>query len=178
MDTQQPDLRQLRRRVERLEHLVVQAVCAVAGLFLIVGSLLDYLPVEEGADEDDVMSRLAVVGFEAISFRDDEGRADGFSIAAGIGFLGLLLVTVVVLWLLVVIASTGAPTERTARTFGVAVTLLLVGTAVAALFALVGLGSDEIEVGWGILVFAAGGGLCLVLLKSELRHWWDPDLRS
>jgi hypothetical protein len=177
VDTTDRDVRLLRQRVERLERLVVQAVCAVAGLALVIGAFLDYLPVKPGAEEDDLMSRLAVVGFEAIRYRDDEGHVDGFGIVVGIGFLGLLLVTVVVLWLLGVIASTSSATKRTGPVFRVAVTLLLIGTAVAGLFALVGLGSDEIEVGWGVVVFAGGGLLSLLLLHDELRGWWDPRAR-
>jgi FlaG/FlaF family flagellin (archaellin) len=85
-------------------------------------------------------------------------------------------VTVVVLWLLCVIASTSGATERTGVAFRVAVTVLLAGTAVAGVFALIGLASDEVEVGSGIVVFAGGGLTCLVLLHHELRGWWDPAL--
>lgn len=177
MDTHDHDLRALRFRVERLEHLVVQLTCWAACLLLVVGSLLDYITTRDGADEQELTPRLLTTGFHAIGYRNDEGDTDGFTIVAGIGFLGLLVVTLVVVWLLLAIAA-GSTSDRTVRLLGIALTLMLIGTAVAGLFALLGLSSDENDVGWGIVVFAAGGALGLALFSRDLRRWWDPALAA
>ena len=174
------ELRMLRHRVGRLEQLVVRLTCWAAGLLLVVGMLLDYVPVREGADEQDVAPRLLTAGFGSFGFRNDEGNADASAVTAGIGYLGLLLVTLIVLWLLAVIAagSAGSVPEWTGRVLRIALTLVLIGTTVAGLIALVCLSSDEYDVGWGVVVFAAGGGLCLTLLSRDLRRTWDPTLAA
>ncbi|MFB9312175.1 hypothetical protein [Nocardioides plantarum] len=178
--TEDHDLRALRFRVERLEHLVVQVTCWAACLLLVVGSLLDYITARNGSDEQEVTPRLLTTGFHAIGYRNDEGDTDGFTIAVGIGFLGLMVVTLVVVWLLLAIAA-GSTSDRTVRLLGIALTLMLIGTAVAGVFTLIGLGSDDYtgyDVGWGIVVFAAGGALCLALFSRDLRRWWDPALAA
>lgn len=168
------DLRHLEKRVERLEHLVVQTVAWAAGLCLVVGSFLDYIPNAAGSEEtEDAMPRLIAVPFTAFGYRTDDGGADGFAVAAGIGFTGLLLCALIALWLLVVI-STGTATERTGRLLGIATSLAAVGTVIAGFFALFALGSDKADVGWGVVVFAIGIALCATLLRSGLRRWWDP----
>lgn len=173
MGTDEQDLRHLKTRLERPEHLVVQVVCWTASLALALGSVLAYLPVTEGADEQDVMPRLLTAGVHSLAFRDNDGNSDGFAITSGIGFLGLILVAGLTIWLMLLIAG-GSATDHTGRWLTILTILLVIGTTIAGIFALVGLSSDEIDVGWGVVVFAAGVGLCLLLTRSSLRGWWDP----
>ncbi|MFW6776119.1 hypothetical protein ACOACO_17685 [Nocardioides sp. CPCC 205120] len=171
------ELRLLGQRVERLEGLVVRTVAWASALCLVLGQLLPFIPVNEDSDEEDVMASLLTAGFRALAFRDSEGETDGFSIAAGIGFLGLLLVTVVALYLLSLIAS-GSATQGTQRVIGVTATLLVVGTVVAGIFALLSLSAEDVGPGWGVVVFAVGVALFLVVAFSGLRDWWEPARRA
>jgi MFS family permease len=174
-----PDLRILQRRVQTLEDLLLRLLAWGVALLLAVGLVLPYAPVTEESDEDDVLPRLLTAGFRAVTYRNDEGEGDGFSVAVGIGFLGLLALAVVAGFLLAVMAS-GFASERTvtaATTVGV---LLVVGTGIAGLLLLFSLGSDnvEIEAGWGWPVFALGVAAFLAVTRSQtLRELWDPQLR-
>jgi hypothetical protein len=177
METQlERDSRLLERRVERLELLVVQVVCWAASLALVIGSVLPYMPVEENSGED-VMERLITVGFSGLAWRDGEGNASGFSITAGIGFLGLMICAAAAVGLMFVIGSASA-SDRTRRAVNAVAALLTIGTAVAGILYLMGVGSDEVSVGPGFPVFVAGVAGFLLLTVSSLRDWWDPSRKS
>ncbi|MDO9398804.1 MAG: hypothetical protein Q7T71_19845 [Herbiconiux sp.] len=176
MEKTERDLRNLAWRVDRLEHLVVQVVCWAAAFLLVLGSLLAYIPAEDGSDADDDLPRLLTTAFKSFGYRDDDGNANGFSITLGIGFLGLMIVAAITLWLLVLIAADEV-TERTPRVLRIALILLVIGTCVAGILVLVALGSDEADVGPGLPVFAAGVAASLTLFAPGLRGWWVPALR-
>ncbi|WP_182525070.1 hypothetical protein [Nocardioides dongkuii] len=171
------DLRLLEGRVDRLERLVVQVACWLTGLFLVVGSLLDYLPLEETSEYDSPMTRLVTVGFEGLSWRDDDGDVEGFTIAVGTGFLGLMVCALAALWVLYVIGS-AAPIDRPRKSINLVATLLVVGTLVAGIFYLAAASSDERTVGAGFPVFAAGVAGFLVVTMSPLRDWWEAPRRA
>lgn len=175
--SEERDRRLLERRVERLELLFVQLVCWASAVLIALGTLLPYMPVEESSDEEDVMQRLISVGFAGVTWRNAEGDTEGISIAIGIGFIGLLVCAVAAVFLLYVIGSASA-TERTRTAINIVATLLTIGTAVAGILFLMGVGSDEVRVGPGYPVFAAGVGIFLLVTMSKLREWWEPSRTS
>jgi hypothetical protein len=118
-------------------------------------------------DEKHVTARVLTVGFTSPS-----ETIDGFGTAAVIGFLGLLLVVLLLCCVLVtsVIWGNGRQSARLRNVIG---TLAVIGSVVATLFSYVGWVSDEPDVagGWGPLVLLVGVILAVVLLNH--RPWQD-----
>ncbi|HEY1133848.1 MAG TPA: hypothetical protein VGE77_04670, partial [Nocardioides sp.] len=170
MDTDRTQ-RALVQRIERLERLFVGAVGALAALLLVAGLLAPYIvptdpDAEDPGGDDDLMATLLVAGFRALGYRSSDGDVVAFSVLAGIGFLGLLVVVLVALGLLWSMASGGAG-AGTARAARVVAWLLGVGTGVAGLFELVALGDDnDVDAGPAVLVLAAGVALFVVVVTA------------
>ena len=126
------DLGQLNAQVHDL-RLFILRVSAVVALALIAVGLM--LPAwSEEIDEEQVTARVLTVGFMTPS-----GSTDGFGTAATIGFLGLLLVVLLLCGVLVNSVLLGNGGEGS-RVRGVLGTLAIIGSVVATLFSYVGVG--------------------------------------
>ena len=151
-------VRELRLFILRLSAIVALALIAV-GLVLPAWS--------EEVDEKQVTARVLTVGFTSPS-----ETIDGFGIAATVGFLGLLLVVLLLCGVLVssVIWGNGQQGARLRNVIG---TLAVIGSVVATLFSYVGWVSDEPDVsgGWGPIVLLVGVIVAVALLNH--RPWQD-----
>ena len=111
---------------------------------------------------------MVTAGFMGLSQSFDE-----FAAAASIGFLGLLLVLLLLCGVLVnsVMAGNGHAGGSLVR--GVIGTLAVVGSVIATLFSLIAAGSDESGVsgGYGPVVLLVGVIAAVVLLRYE--PWQD-----
>jgi hypothetical protein len=171
-------MQRLEDRIDRLEQTVLSCLAWLSAALLVLGLLLDYLTVDESGDEDDEASAagsLLTIGFKALSYEPSDGEKQGFDVFLGVCYLGLVVVTLVALWLLVVIGGRTA-TERLARVVNLVAGLLVFGVLGAAPIALIALGEEsEGDMGPGLLVFAGGVLVFVVLAATRLREWWDPS---
>lgn len=148
----------------RLAVLRVPAILAVA--LIVAGSLLPAW--SETVDDEPQTRRVLIVGFQALS-----EPGGGFGVAAGIGFLGLLVILLLLCGVLVNSVIAGQGRAEHARVRGLIGALAAVGAVVATLFSLAGWGSDEPDVsgGFGPVVLLAG--VIVGVLVVGHRPWHD-----
>ena len=160
---QDAQLHELRLFVLRVSAVVALAIIAV-GLVLPAWS--------EEIDEEQVTARVLTVGFMTSS-----ESTDGFGTAATIGFLGLLLVVLLLCGLLVnsVILGNGRDGGRVRGLLG---TLAIIGSVVACLFSYVGLVSDEANNSGGVGPVVLLVGVILAVLVLHHRPWQDLWIRQ
>jgi len=159
------DLAQLDARVRELRLFILRLSAIVALALIAVGLVLPAW--SEEIDEKETTARVLTVGFTSPS-----ETVDGFGTAAIVGFLGLLLVVLLLCGVLVnsVIWGNGGQGARLRNVIG---TLAVIGSVVAALFSYVGWVSDEPDVsgGWGPAVLLVGVIVAVGLLNH--RPWQD-----
>jgi len=164
------DLALLHGQVHDLRLFILRVSAFVALAVIAVGLVLPAW--SEEIDEEQVTARVLTVGFMSPS-----ETTDGFGTAATIGFLGLLLVVLLLCGVLVHSVLLGNGGEG-ARVRGVLGTLAIIGSVVATLFSYVGLVSDEPDVSGGVgpLVLLVGVIGAVVLLAH--RPWQDLWIRE
>ena len=160
------DLARLRSQVESLRLALFRLTVTICLALLGLGLLLPAwrAPV----DGDPLTARVLTAGFQGFAHAD----GDGAEVAIGIGFLGLLVVVLVLAGLLVQAALTDHDfhPNRGSLVRGAIGTLAVIGTAVAMLFSGIAAGSDESDTtgGWGPVVLMVGVVLSVVVLGSGL----------
>ena len=164
------DLAQLDARVQDL-RLFILRVSAIVALALIAVGLV--LPAwSEEIDEEQVTARVLTVGFVSPT-----ESTDGFGTAATIGFLGLLLVVLLLCGVLVNSVMLGIGGEGS-RVRGLLGTLAIIGSVVATLFSYVGLVSDEPDVSGGLGPVVLLVGVIAAVLVLHHRPWQDLWIRE
>ena len=163
------ELAQLHAQVHDL-RLIVLRLSAVGALVLIAVGLV--LPAwSEETDGEEVTARVLTVGFMSLS-----ETAGSFGTAARIGFLGLLLVVLLICGVLLNSVMAGNGREG-ARVRGLLGTLAVIGSVIATLFSYVGATSDEdVSGGWGSVVLLVG--VIVAVLVMHHRPWQDLWIRE
>ena len=162
------DLAQLDARVHDL-RLFILRVSAIVALALIAVGLV--LPAwSEEIDEEQVTARVLTVGFVTQPI-------DEFGTAATIGFLGLLLVVLLLCGVLVnsVMLGNGGEVSRVRGLLG---TLAIIGSVVATLFSYVGWVSDESNTSGGLGPVVLLVGVIAAVLVLHHRPWQDLWIRE
>jgi hypothetical protein len=159
------DLARMDTRLQDLRLFILRLSVIVALVLIAVGLVL---PAWSGEmDEEQVTARVVTVGFI-----EPSEQVDGFGTAAIIGFLGLLLVVLLLCGVLVnsVIWGNGRQGARLRNVIG---TLAVIGSVIASLFSWVGWASDEpgVSGGWGPVVLLVGVITAVVILNH--RPWQD-----
>jgi len=157
------DLAQLDARVRDLRVFVLR-VSAIAALALIAFGLV--LPAwSEEIDEEQVTARVLTVGFVTQT-------VDDFGTAATIGFLGLLLVVLLLCGVLVNSVMLGNGGEGS-RVRGLLGTLAIIGSVVASLFSYVGWVSDEPNTSGGVGPAMLLVGVIAAVVLLQHKPWQD-----
>ena len=157
------DLSRLQAQVQSLRLALLRSAVAVCLALLLLG-----LVMSSGRDNlngDPVTTRVLTSGFQAFAHAEGSGAV----IALGIGFLGLLVVVLVLAGLLLQAVLVDDWHPNRGRVFlGVVGTLAVVGTAVAVLISAIGASSDlsNVSGGWGPVVLMVGVVLSIVVLAS------------
>ena len=159
------DVAQLEAQVRDLRLVVLRASAIVALALIAVGLVLPAW--SEETDDKQVTARVLTVGFMSLS--EPVGQ---FGTAATIGFLGLLLVVLLLCGVLVnsVLAGNG---REGARVRGALGTLAVIGSVVAVLFSYVGWVSDEPDVSGGVGPVVLLIGVVAAVLVLHHRPWQD-----
>jgi hypothetical protein len=156
-------------------QLLMLRVSGVAAIVLMAIGLV--LPAwSEEIDDKHLTARVLTVGFNAFSGPDEQAGT-----AVAIGFIGLVVVVVLLCGLLVNAVVAGGGREG-AGVRGTIATLAVLGSVIASLFSYVGWVSDESDVsgGLGPVVLLAGVFVGVAVLRY--RPWRDlateqPGLR-
>lgn len=159
-------------RVERLESLVVRAGIVLAVLAIGAGLLLPYWTTSVGGEP--LTSSILSLGYEGITYRDEDGAVDGASIFLGLCFLVLTAVALATILVLLRAWKRDAP-DRLAFWAGAAGWLLLLGTLGAWLVLLAGLAAEEDDTVMhpGIIVFSLGAATAALLTTlPAARDLW------
>jgi hypothetical protein len=159
------DLARLDARLHDLRLFILRLSAIVALALIAVGLVLPAW--SEETDEKQVTARVLTAGFMSAS-----EPVDGFGTAATIGFIGLLLVVLLLCGVLVnsVIWGNGRESARLRNVIG---TLAVIGSVIATLFSYVGWASDEhgVSGGWGPVVLLVGVIAAVAVLNN--RPWHD-----
>jgi hypothetical protein len=171
------DNAELGERLDALETLVVRALAVLSAAILVAGQLIPY--VTATVNDERVRSSLLTLGFRSVTYRDDDGHGDAVTTAMGAGYLGLSLLTVVLVALLLTVVWWRSAEERSARWATAVAVLLVVGTLVQWLLVVIGTTGDrEWDLHAGALVYSLGVALAgAVVLVADLRRMWLRDLR-
>ena len=153
-------------QVHALRLLLLRLSAIVAIALIAVGVVLPAW--SERPEDEPTTVRVITAGFMGLSQSFDE-----FAGAATVGFLGLLLVLLLLCGLLVSSVMAGNGRAQGARVRGVIETLAVVGSVIATLFSLVAAGSDEsgVDGGVGPVVLLVGVIAAVVILRY--RPWQD-----
>lgn len=159
------DVARLQSQVTSLRILLLRVAVTVCLALLLVGLVL---PAAHGTqDGKEQTVRVLTAGFQA--FADDDGGSA--AIALGIGFLGLLVVVLLLAGLLLQAGTTDDDwhPNRGSMVRNAVGLLAVVGTAVAVLLSAIAAGSDAPNAsgGWGPVVLLFGVALSLVVLGSR-----------
>lgn len=163
------DLAATRSQIEGLRRGLLRGGAALVAVVLMLGLALPMY--NDVVDDKPVTVRVLTAAFQAFG---DPGEGDdkAFSIVVGIGFLGLLIVVVMLIGILLFSVIGGAGRRRTALIRTILGVLACIGTVVALIFSVLGWSSDKSDAdgGWGPLVLLLGLVLTLVIIK---RFSWQ-----
>ena len=159
------DLARLHQQVQSLRVALLRSAVTVCLTLLLLGVVLP--AGHDKLDGDPVTVRVLTAGFQVFAHADGGGT----QIALGIGFLGLLVVVLLLAGLLVraVLSDDDWHPNRGGLVRGAIGMLAVVGTAVAMLISAIAAGSDDSDTsgGWGPVVLMVGVVLSLVVLSSR-----------
>ena len=160
------DMAQLAAQVHDLRVVLLRLSAIVAMALIAIGLVLPAW--RERTDGESATARVLTAAF--MSPADGFG---GFDAAARIGFIGLLLVLVLLCGVLVNSVMAGNGRTEGARVRGVIETLAVVGSVVAVLFSFLGAVVDEPGVSGGVgpVVLLVGVIAAVVILRY--RPWQD-----
>jgi hypothetical protein len=159
------DVARLQSQVHSLRVALLRAAVTICLVLLLVGLVAPAW--HDRIDGDPVTVRVLTAGFLVFA----HAGGSGTQIALGIGFLGLLVVVLLLAGLLVqaVLADDDWHPNRGSVVRGAIGTLAVVGTAVAMLLSAIAAGSDlsEVSGGWGTVVLMVGVVLSILVLGSR-----------
>jgi hypothetical protein len=161
-------------RVHTLESIAIRSLTLFTGVLLVLGSVLPTF-TDEGAF-DPVPLRLLNAPFVIFGSLGENGDHEGFAVAAGIGFLGLLACVVTAVGICFVQWQRWAG-PRSVRTAQVVAWLLLIGMLVPVYFTFAAANPELDDVPgpamWyfvpGVIIFAA------TALNPHLRQLWSRE---
>jgi hypothetical protein len=158
------DVARLQSQVQSLRVALFRVAVTACLALLLVGLVLP--AAHDVNDGDQETLRVLTAGFQAFAHADGSGTI----IAVGIGFLGLLVVVLLLggLLLQAVLADNDWHPNRGSLLRGAIGILAVVGTAVAILISAIAAGSDEAHSsgGWGPVVLMVGVVLSVLVLSS------------
>ena len=152
-----------------LHELKVLLLRVSATLAIVLMGIGLVLPVwSEEIDDQHLTARVLTVGFIALSGSDDEQAGT----APAIGFIGLVVVVLLLCGVLLnsVIAGAGGERAVVRNTIG---TLAIIGSVIATLFSFVGWASDESDVSGGVGALVLLAGVVLAVAVLRYRPWQD-----
>ncbi|MGO4452705.1 hypothetical protein [Arthrobacter sp. RAF14] len=179
-ETKQADpTRELERRIARLERLMVSAYAVILGALLIAGLSLPIFTARDTRGDsrvDTPVSVFSVVFKRGVAPEASSGDDPALSALFMIGFVGLLIVTVLLLVLLV-IAACRALTIPVRRAGWILVTLGIIGAFVLLTFTMMAASSHESDrPGWGAVVLMLGVlGVLPLLTRSAASMVSRPE---
>ncbi|MTD15919.1 hypothetical protein GIS00_18450 [Nakamurella sp. YIM 132087] len=175
----QADVVALRRDLGRLEQqlraqqtMLLRVLVGVIDLALVLGLFVPYLMADIESSKKDNSFGVVSAGFDAV------GYDDGFSVALGVGHLGLALTVVVAI--LAMVQVWGRSGSRAGlRTLQTTAVLMIIGTAVCWLLMFVAMGRADAPFGWGVVWLSAGVlGVSVMAFSQAARDLWiAPDQR-
>ncbi len=148
----------LRERVQRLERIIMTAYCLLVGAVLVVGSfvpMFNSTTVDSDDEEGWSVARTAFIWMSPRS-EGDESTTDTPGVLFGIGFLGLFLVTVLLLLVALPAAPSGTLTGRKLTVSRVLVGLGIAGSLVPGILTVTAIDGENAEPGWGSLILIVG----------------------
>ena len=160
------EVSQLRAQVHAVRLLVLRLAVIVVLAVMAVGLVLPAWYDDIG--EKDVTVRVLTVAFVASS-----EPVDQFAGAAITGFLGLLVVLLLLAGLLLTSVMQGTGHAKGGLVRGVIEVLAVVGTLVAVAFSLVAYGSDQSDVAGGPGAFVLLAGVVAAVAILRYRPWQD-----
>jgi hypothetical protein len=170
MDNTQEQVIKLRRELSQQNaqlrelQLLMLRVSGVAAIVLMVIGLV--LPAwSEEIDDKHLTARVLTVGFVALWGQDEQVSA-----VPGIGFIGLVVVVLLLCGLLVNAVAAGGGREG-AGLRGTIATLAVLGSVIASLFSYVGWVSDESDVSGGLGPVVLLAGVLVGVAVLRYRPW-------
>lgn len=172
------ELETTQRQVRELRLTLIRVACLLATGLIAAGLVV---PAWRGdGDTARVVNVAYKVTTDTALWDDAGGEETAFGVGMVVGFLGLLAVSVAVIWVLLTTAFRYDPLRghRWCVRLGV---LAVIGSAIACIFSLVAFGSDEqgTEGGWGPMVLLVGSIAYQVTVTSRamrelrFRPWAD-----
>ncbi|WP_453984332.1 hypothetical protein [Brevibacterium casei] len=162
----------LRRRIHRLERIMVAIFCLITAAVLVAGAVLPMYTDRDVDTGDQAWSVVSIAG-SALSILVGAERPDtdspGVQAAFIAGFLGLTLIIVLLLLVVFPWAVIGRVGRKQVRFARIVVWLGLIGSVVPVLLSLVASGSTDSEAGWGGVVLFAGMAASLVIVLTTVR---------
>lgn len=148
------ELAQLGARVGRLEKLLVGGYALIVGMVLLMGLWWPFLTEDSGRSDEKVHTVMSFVFAAPL----DQSTSDmmPLAIATVIGFVGLLLVVSLLLFVILPSAARRSMTDRLRRIARALSILGIVGSAVVIAFSLIALSADDSSFGWGGVVLLVG----------------------
>ncbi len=168
------ELAQQSAQLRDLQLLLLRVSGVVAIVLMAIGLVLPAW--SEEIDDKQVTARVLTVGFSALSGPDEQAGT-----APAIGFIGLVVVVVLLCGLLVNAVVAGGGREGVGVR-GTIATLAVVGSVIASLFSYVGWVSDESDVSGGLGPVVLLAGVLVGVAVLRYRPWLDlateqPGLR-
>ncbi|WP_144589407.1 hypothetical protein [Brevibacterium casei] len=162
----------LRRRIHRLERIMVAIFCLVTATVLVAGAVLP-MYTDRGVDTGDQAWSVVSIAGSAFSILVGAERPDtdspGVQALFIAGFLGLCLIIVLLLLVVFPWAVIGRVSRKQVRFARIVVWLGLLGSIVPLLLSLVASGSTDSDAGWGGAVLFAGMVASLVIVLTTVR---------
>lgn len=157
----------LAQRVERLERMFVTAYAVLAGLLLAAGVIVPY--GSESPTEGEERSWSVLTSIFTPYMPDSESDDTTFAVLTVIGFVGLLIVTVLTVAVVLIPAAARALNNRSRRAGRVVVGLGIAGSLVPCIWATGAISEVRAEPGWGGLLLLIGMLAVLPLLGASAK---------
>lgn len=150
----QSELADLRARVGRLERVLVGGYALIVGTLLFLGVWWPFLTEDSGGSDE---TRHTVMSFVFTApLEQATGDALALGIATLIGFIGLLLVILLVILGVLPSAARRSMTDLVRRMAKVLSVLGTIGAGVVIIFGLISLRADDSSFGWGGVILLVG----------------------
>lgn len=175
MSVENTDVHNLKRRIAALERLIVSAYCLAVSIVIVVGLLTPFVTEHVGEDDETSWSVLNYI----FNLPTDAEEGPGpLAVAFLIGFIGLALVSISILFAFLLPAARGTLTERWILLGRVLVALGAIGAVFVLLFSVSVSGTARTELGAGSIILPVGMLALLPLLTSAARPYVvDASLR-
>ncbi|WP_300265344.1 hypothetical protein [Microbacterium sp.] len=168
MSAENTDARNLKWRIAALERLILSVYCLAVSVLIIVGLLTPFLTEHVGEDNETSWSVLNYL----FNLPTDADEGPGLlAVAFMIGFIGLTLVSILILFAFLLPAARRTLTERWLMIGRVLVALGVIGAAIVLLFSLSALGTVRTEMGAGSIILLVGMLALVPLLTSAARPY-------